>query len=243
MGRITLSHLAELKTELQIIADPVKAAYLPNYFKVHHGGYGEGDQFIGVTVPAQRRLVRKYYLFLSLEELAQLLAENVHEYRLTALLVLVRKFEVAKTFQERQAIVKFYLEQTQFINNWDLVDASADKILGAYLIDKDRTLLQQRARSTNMWEQRIAIIATFTFIRQGQFEDTLKIAAILLTHPHDLIHKAVGWMLREIGKRDFNAEYLFLKQYYPIMPRTMLRYAIEKFEPEQRLAFLKGTIA
>lgn len=237
-----MNYYQTIKDELQQYVDKEKAAFLPRFFKTGPGGYGEGDLFIGITVPNQRKVARKYYRQLPLAVLEQLLHEPVHEYRLTALFMLVYKYEICKTDAEKKAVVDLYLANTACINNWDLVDASADKILGAYLMDRDKDILYDFAGSGNLWKQRIAVIATFHFIKKERYDDTLKIAAILLHHKHDLIHKAVGWMLREVGNRDFAVEFSFLKQHYRQMPRTMLRYAIEKFEEELRQQFLKGLV-
>ena len=237
MNRVEL-----VKQELKGYIDDEKAAFLPRFFKAFKGGYGEGDQFLGIVVPLQRKVARKYYKKISLEEIESLLKEPVHEYRLTALLMLVNKFEKATDEPERKAIVDTYLNNLESVNNWDLVDLSAPNILGAFLFDKDKSILYKMARTPDLWKQRIAILSTFYFIKQGRYDDTLKITEILLTHVHDLIQKAVGWMLREIGKRDFRVEYDFLKLNYRIMPRTMLRYAIERFESELRQKFLKGLI-
>ncbi|NMB02565.1 MAG: DNA alkylation repair protein [Firmicutes bacterium] len=234
--------IAEIKQELDKHRDPEKAAFFPRFFQAGPGGYAEGDQFIGVTVPVQRRIAKQFYREISLEELQVLLGDPIHECRLTALLMLVNKYQRTKTETERKVLVEFYLANTVFINNWDLVDTSADKILGAYLFEKERDLLFELAQSGDLWQQRIAIIATFYFIRQGDFQDTLHLAKLLLHHEHHLIHKAVGWMLREVGNRDFQVEYDFLKEHYQEMPRTMLRYAIEKFNPVLRQDFLKGRI-
>lgn len=231
-----------VKAELDSYKDAAKAEFLPRYFKVTPGGYGEGDQFIGVTVPLQRKVARKYYREASLDEIEILLREPIHEYRLTALFLLVLKYEKAKDEEEQKAIVDLYLNNIPYINNWDLVDASADRILGPYLFEREKDLLYTFARSDHLWKQRIAIITTFHFIRKGQYDDTFNIARILLTNKHDLIHKAVGWMLRETGNRDFAAELSFLKEHYREMPRTMLRYAIEKFEEGLRQQFLKGLV-
>ncbi|NLC11676.1 MAG: DNA alkylation repair protein [Firmicutes bacterium] len=238
-----MGYIEDIKSELRKHADPDKAAFLPKYFNAFPGGYGEGDQFIGVKVPLQRKVARKYYKNISLEELESLLREPVHEYRLTALIMLVNKFQQKKMEEEeRKAIVDFYLRNISYVNNWDLVDSTADKILGAYLFDKEKALLYKLAQSGDLWKQRIAIIATFYFIRNEDYKDTLQIAKILLHHKHDLIHKAVGWALREVGKKNFQLLYNFLKEHYKNMPRTMLRYAIERFEPELRKKFLKGLI-
>lgn len=237
-----LKYLAEIKHDLNRCKNSEKAEFLPKYFNAFPGGYGEGDQFLGIKVPDQRKVAKKYYKSVSLEAVQELLREPFHEYRLTALIMLVYKFEKAKTEREKKEIVDLYLENILYVNNWDLVDSSADKILGAYLMDKDREILYKFARSDHLWKQRIAVISTFYFIRRDDFNDSLEIAKILLRHEHDMIHKAVGWMLREIGKRNFSKEFEFLKVHYQEMPRTMLRYAIEKFEPELREKFLKGYI-
>lgn len=231
-----------IKRELEQYSDPEKAEFMPRFFQTGPGGYAEGDRFLGITVPHLRRAARKFYRQISLEELEALLQDEIHEYRFTALAMLVYKFEKAETPEERREIVHFYLANADFVNNWDLVDASADKTLGAYLYHRDRSVLWELARSGHLWRQRLAVIATFYFIRRGDFAETLQLAEFFLDHEHDLIHKAVGWMLREIGKRDFQVEYAFLREHYRRMPRTMLRYAIEKFDPELRRAFLQGLI-
>lgn len=234
--------IAQIKRELKAQSIPEKAEFFPKFFQAFPGGYGEGDCFLGVMVPAQRKVAQKYYQKIDLTEVEKLLQQPIHEYRLTALFILVNKFQKAKTLQEREEIGQLYWRNLEWVNNWDLVDASADKILGAYLFDKDKDPLYQLARSGHLWKQRVAIISTFYFIKQNQFTHTLEMAKILLHHEHDLIHKAVGWMLREIGKRNFQVEYDFLVEHYKEMPRTMLRYAIEKFEPSLRQKFLKGLI-
>lgn len=227
--------------DLADVSNPEKAALLSRFFQTFPGGYGEGDQFIGVVVPKQRMIAKKYFKQINLPEIESLLRDAVHERRMTALFMLTYKYEKSDEV-EKQAIVDLYLRNTTSINNWDLVDCSAHKILGHYLFDKDRAMLYQLAKSKNLWEQRIAVISTFYFIGKRQYDDAIKISKILLYHPHDLIHKAVGWMLREIGNRDYEVEYRFLAEYYHDMPRTMLRYAIEKFAEPVRQAFLKGTI-
>lgn len=237
-----MDYLTKIQAELETYIEPEKSEFLPKFFNAVPGGYGEGDQFLGIRVPNQRKVARKYYKKISLSTVEQLLQSEYHEHRLTALIILVYKFEKAKSEQDRAEIVDLYLKNLDYVNNWDLVDSSADKILGAYLFDKERKLLYELADSNDLWRERVAIIATFYFIRQGQFTDTLALARKLLNHHHDLIHKAVGWMLREVGKRDFATEYQFLRQHYQSMPRTMLRYAIEKFELELRQQFLKGLV-
>ncbi len=234
----------EVKAELQKYIDPEKAEFLPRFFKTKPGEYGEGDCFIGVVVPDQRKVARMFYQKIKNGELASLLNEPIHEYRLTALFMLVKKFEKAKSLEERRVLVDVYLDNIAGVNNWDLVDSSAPHILGQYLYEKqdERSMLDELADSGNMWKERIAVMATFTFIKKGEYGYTLNLAERFLSHKHDLIHKAVGWMLREIGNRDLGTELGFLKEHYRKMPRTMLRYAIEKFEPLLREDFLKGRV-
>lgn len=234
--------IEKIKSDLAGYVDSEKAEFLPRFFKTGPGEYGEGDRFIGVTVPQQRKVAKAYFKDIGLADIEELLLDEVHEYRLTALFMLVYKYQRAMTEREKKEIVDFYLRNTHRVNNWDLVDSSADKILGEYLFDKEKEILYTLAVSDNLWEQRISVIATYYFIKQSEFQDTLRIAEHLFDHPHDLIHKAVGWMLREVGKRDLETELAFLKKHYEEMPRTMLRYAIEKFEPGLRLKFLKGQI-
>jgi 3-methyladenine DNA glycosylase AlkD len=231
-----------IKDDLNYFADEKKSGFLPQFFKAFPGGYGEGDMFLGVSVPHQRAIARKYFKVISHGETELLLRGVFHEYRLTAIFILVMKYEKAVTEKEKAAIISLYLDNIDFINNWDLVDSSAYKLLGAWLCNRDKEMLYKLAVSDNLWKQRISIISTLYFIRNGFFEDTLKLAFILLNHEHDLIHKAVGWMLREIGNRDQEAEMEFLRKHYRKMPRTMLRYAIEKFDQDLRQGFLKGTV-
>jgi len=231
-----------VKKELNSYINPEKAAFLPKFFQAYPGGYGEGDRFIGVVVPDQRKVARKYCRAISLTELEELIQSEVHEHRLTAVFILVLQYEKSGTEADKKALVDFYLSNISFINNWDLVDSSAYKILGDFLFDRDRSLLYRLAASGNLWQQRTAIIATYYFIKQNFYDDTLKISDLLLSHEHDLIHKAVGWMLREVGNKDFEVEYNYLKNRYRQMPRTMLRYAIEKFEPGLRKKFLAGRV-
>lgn len=220
------------------LKNPEKAKILRRFFKCEKGKYGAGDKFLGIVVPEQRKIVKKYYQIVRIKELEKLLKSKFHEARLTALLMLVEKFSQADK-KTRNQIYKVYLKNTKYINNWDLVDLSAPKIVGGYLLDKDRKILYRLAKSKNLWEKRIAVLATFMFIREKDFTDAIKIAEILLKDNHDLIHKAVGWMLREIGKRNLEAEEKFLRKYYKTMPRTMLRYAIEKFPEGKRRLYLK----
>lgn len=232
----------KIKRELLACSDPKKAEHSKKFFQAYPGGYAEGDCFLGIKVPDQRRVAKAYFKDISLPEVEKLLQEAYHEYRLTALFILTYKYSRAKSEQERKGITELYLRNLAFVNNWDLVDSSAEKILGPWLFDKDRGLLYDLAVSGDLWKQRVAVISTFHFIRQGEFEDTFRLAEMFLDHKHDLIHKAVGWMLREVGNRDLEAEEQFLKKHYKQMPRTMLRYAIEKFDPELRKRYLSGQI-
>jgi len=227
-----------LKSELDALASPTKAAELSRFFKTGKGEYGEGDRFLGIAVPDQRKLAKKF-VSMNFDDIEMLLKTNIHEYRLTALLILTYQFPKSDA-HKREEIFTFYLNHTQWINNWDLVDVTCRQILGVYLLDQERSILYKLARSLNLWEQRIAIISTLEFIKHEQFEDTLKIAEILLNHPHDLIHKAVGWMLREVGKQDRQILKKFLNKHCQQMPRTMLRYAIEHFDQPTRKAYLQG---
>lgn len=218
---------------------PEKAAILSGFFKTGKGEYGEGDRFLGVTVPEQRIIAKKYWKDLPDQELDIMIKSPFHEVRLTSILILVLKYQKATGKAEKKSWVDFYLKNRSWVNNWDLVDSSAHLILGDYLFDKDRSILYDLAKSDILWDQRIAIMSTFCFIRKKDFSDTLKISEILLHHPHDLIHKAVGWMIREIGKRDFETANQFLLKHYQSMPRTMLRYAIEKFDVDAKAFFMK----
>jgi 3-methyladenine DNA glycosylase AlkD len=235
-----LDALVAVKAILGQLSDEKKAANLARFFQVHSGGYGEGDSFIGVTVPDQRAVAKKYYASLSDTAVESLLQESIHEYRLTALFILVLKYEKARSDEAKENLFGIYCRNAEHINNWDLVDSSAPQIVGGHLFSRDRSLLYRLAASGDIWKQRIAILATFFFIKKLQFDDTLKIATLLLNHDHHLIHKAVGWMLREIGNRDFAVERNFIKEHYTQMPRTMLRYAIEKFEAPLRQDILQG---
>lgn len=228
--------LKNLTEELKEIQDPEKAKILLKFFKTGKGQYGEGDIFLGIKVPEQRKIAKKYSS-IPLDDISQLLKSKFHEFRLTSLLILVLKYK-KEDFKRKKEIVEFYLSHMEDINNWDLVDSSAPYILGDFLLDKDKSILYRLAKSDNLWERRIAILSTFAFIKNNQFEDALNISEILLFDKHDLIHKAVGWMLREISKRDDRTEEEFLEKHYRIMPRTMLRYAIEKFDKDKRKFYL-----
>ena len=230
----------EIHTVLEKVADPVIAEHSQRFFKTGRGEYGEGDRFLGIRVPVLRKYVREFQ-GISQAEILQLLSSPFHEERLFALLVFVKAFERGDDAQ-REAIYKLYLDNLSFVNNWDLVDSSASSIVGSWLENKDREVLYRLARSKVLWERRIAIMSTFHFVRNGDFADTFAIAAMLMRDSEDLIHKAVGWMLREIGKRDVVAEKAFLKERYKEMPRTMLRYAIEKFPESERKRYLSGRV-
>ncbi|MEK7503680.1 MAG: DNA alkylation repair protein [Patescibacteria group bacterium] len=236
-----MSEFLKLRKELRSKASPEKAKILRGFFKTDKGEYGEGDVFLGVIVPEIRKIVKKYAA-LKLTDAIRLLHSKIHEERLTALLMMVQKFE---TGRDREKVYRLYLKNTKYINNWDLVDLSAHKIVGEYLRKpfgpaqgKNFSILMKLARSRNFWERRIAVLATFNFIKDHEFTEFLKIAGTLLNDKHDLIQKAVGWMLREVGKRDLKAEERFLKQHYKEMPRTMLRYAIERLPGKKRKWYL-----
>ena len=233
--------LNKIRKELDSLKNKKDAQILQRFFKTGEGEYGEGDVFLGIRVPVQRQVLKKY-LDMDLKDIEFLLRTKIHEYRLIALLILVKKFEEGNE-QIKKKIFNLYLKNTKYINNWDLVDLSAPHIVGAYLLDKPRNILYKLVKSQSLWERRIAILATFAFIKNNETKDTLKIAQILLKDEHDLIHKAVGWMLRELGKRvSQDIEEKFLKRYYKAMPRTMLRYAIERFEESKRKKYLNGKI-
>ena len=212
---------------------------LEKFFQAFPGGYGEGDRFIAVSVPNQRSVSKQYANEATLEDIQILLNSDIHEHRLTALFILVLKYKKAKKFEDREPMALLYLKNIDRFNNWDLVDSSAEYTLGPYIFEtKKFDILDELAESDHLWKQRVSIIATFYLIRQGDYEHTLRIAEKLLNHKHDLIHKAVGWMLREIGNRSIKDELPFLDKYAGTMPRTMLRYAIEKFEPPLREKYL-----
>jgi len=229
---------ARVQSELKSYSSKERAKNLARFFKTGKGEYGEGDRFIGIVVP-NIRIVAKKYEDIPLSQVQILINNNIHEYRLAALLILTYKYIKANSKTKKQ-IVNFYLKNLRFINNWDLVDLSSPKILGMhYYNNPGREVLYKLARSKNLWEKRIAILSTFEFIRNYSFDDSLNIAEILLNDKHDLIHKAVGWMLREIGKRNEKIEKEFLLKHYKTIPRTMLRYAIEKFDNKSKDFFLK----
>ena len=237
--------MKKLKSDLRKASNKEQAEQLARFFKTKPGEYGEGDIFLGIKVPLQRKIAKDAEKRLSVEETLDLLNSKIHDERMVALLVLIEKYEKAKKSnneKEKTNIFNFYLKNAKLnnINNWDLVDLSAPKIIGDFLLDKKqaREVLYKLARSENLWEKRIAIISTFAFIRQRDFQDALKISELLLKDKHDLIHKAVGWMLREIGKKDERLLRKFLKENYHNLPRTTLRYAIEKFDEDERKGWL-----
>jgi 3-methyladenine DNA glycosylase AlkD len=228
--------LQEVREELAALANPDIARHLQLFFRTGPGGYGAGDRFLGVRVPLTRALARRYHA-LPLDDCQRLLQSEWHEARLLALLILVAAYDRGSEAQ-RSAIHELYLASTKHINNWDLVDASAEHIVGRHVRTGDRSILTRLARSPVVWERRIAVLATFHFIKAGEFDETLRIARLLREDDHDLIHKAVGWMLREVGKRDRPALERFLSAHAASMPRTMLRHAIEKLDPESRATWL-----
>ncbi|MDD2274519.1 MAG: DNA alkylation repair protein [Candidatus Pacebacteria bacterium] len=225
--------MVNIEKEIQDKKDPIRAKILSRFFKTGKGQYGEGDIFLGIVVPVQR-IIAKKHKDISLKEVQKLLNSKIHEYRLIALFILIEKYK-----EDKELIYNKYIKNFRNINNWDLVDLTAPKIMGDFLKYKNRDILYSLAISNDLWERRISIIATFAFIKDNDFKDALKISKILLNDKHDLIHKAVGWMLREIGKRDKEVEKEFLNKYYRFMPRTMLRYSIEKFNPREKEFYMK----
>jgi 3-methyladenine DNA glycosylase AlkD len=231
--------LAQLKEELNSLRNPGQAKILQKFFKTRKGEYAEGDIFLGIKVPVQRQIAKKYFS-LNYQEIQELLNNKIHEYRLIALLILIEKYKKSKKDRlEKRKIFEFYIKNTHHINNWDLVDLSAPLILGDFLEREGTDLLIHFAHSKSIWERRISIVSTYPFIKKRRFGETLAISEILLKDEHDLIHKAVGWMLREVGKKNKEVLELFLMQRYHKMPRTMLRYAIEKFPEDERKLWLK----
>ena len=228
--------LTDLISEMQNLYSKERSENSKWFFKTGKGEYGEGDVFLGLSVPEQRKLAKKYK-DLSMSNIQRLLNSKIHEHRLVAGIILVDKYKMAK---KKEEIFNFYLKNAKRFNNWDLVDLTCHKIVGAFLLDKNKKILYNLANSKNLWEKRIAIISTFEFIRNEKFGDSLKIAEILLKDKHDLIHKAIGWMLREIGKKDIAVLKDFLKTNYKKIPRTVLRYSIERFPKNERKMWLKG---
>jgi 3-methyladenine DNA glycosylase AlkD len=231
--------LNQLIKEVKSLENREKAKILMRFFKTGKGEYGEGDVLLGIQVPISRTIVKKYWKNLTLSEVEELIRSPIHEHRLIGLMILVEKYQKSKTTEEKEKIFDFYTKNTKRVNNWDLVDSSADRIIGSHLFEGDKSLLYKLAKSDNIWERRISIISTFYFIKKGKFVDTLKISELLLTDKQDLIHKAVGWMLREMGKRGGELELLgFLDKNHKVMPRTMLRYAIEKLDQETKKKYM-----
>ena len=226
-----------ITSELQALSNAEKREIFPKFFKAGKGEYGEGDRFLGVTVP-NVRAIAKQHKDIALAEIQELIQSEWHEVRLCALLIMVEKSK-KKDEALRQQLFDLYLSQTDRINNWDLVDLSCRFIIGEYLLDKSRDILYQLAQSSLLWDNRIAIVSTYAFIRKGQLEDTYALSDLMMHHPHDLMHKAIGWMLREAGKRNPERLYDYVMSHRADMPRTMLRYAIEKFSPKERAILMK----
>ena len=232
--------MQKIINELRKYSDSKKAKVLQGFFKTGKGQYGEGEVFIGVIMPDIRKVAKKF-VEIELSEVEKLLQTKVHEQRMCALVIGVEKFKKGDE-KIKKEVYDLFFRNMKYINNWDLVDVNIPHVFGAYLFDKDRKILYKLAKSKDLWEKRIAMLSTYYFIRNKDFKDALNIAEILLEDDHDLIHKAVGWMLREVGNMDQTVEEKFLQKYYKKMPRTMLRYAIEKFEEEKRLKYLKGKV-
>ena len=226
-----------ITSELQALTNAEKREIFPRFFKAGKGEYGEGDRFLGVTVP-NIRAIAKLHKDISIEEIRELIRSEWHEVRLCALIIMVEKSK-KKDEALRKELFNLYLSQTKRINNWDLVDLSCRFIIGEYLLDKSRDILYQLAQSSLLWDNRIAIVSTYAFIRKGQLEDTYALSDLMMQHPHDLMHKAIGWMLREAGKRNPERLYDYVMSHRADMPRTMLRYAIEKFSPKERAILMK----
>lgn len=237
-GGSTPASAAAVEAQLESLADPQRAAWTAPYLGAVPGGYGEGDVLLGIPVPAQRRVARGAR-DLPLAEVAKLLASPVHEHRFTALVVLVERYRRASERSERAELSRFYLHHRARVNNWDLVDASAPDLLGGELVGGPRGVLDELAASERLWDRRIAVVATLALIRRGELDGTLALAERLLGDPHHLIHKAIGWMLREVGKRDEAVLVAFLEAHRARMPRTMLRYAVERLSPAQRTALMR----
>lgn len=240
MGTGTRGGLNGLRAELRSLANPTKAKLLAGFFKTGKGEYGEGDVFLGVMVPQTREVAKKYEN-LSFADIRTALASKFHEERLAALLILVHRFQKGGA-AEKKKVYDFYLANADRANNWDLVDLSAHKIVGAWLLDRPKEVLSSLVRSKSLWRRRIAVVATFAFIGAGRFDESFRIADAFINDEHDLIHKATGWMLREVGKRDKAALVAWLKPRHATMPRTMLRYAVERFPEAERKRYLLGQV-
>jgi 3-methyladenine DNA glycosylase AlkD len=240
---MTNNIIKEIKEALAVLSIPEKAEFFPKFFKTGKGEYGEGDLFLGVKVPDQRSVAKEYYAKISLDELSELLSSKYHEHRLTALFMLISKFEKTKDKTVKDEIVDFYLNHLQYVNNWDLVDSSCYKILGRYAFENQRdVLLRKLSVSNEMWHKRIAVVGTMHYVKRDSFDLTKEFVTNNLKHPHDLMHKANGWLLREMGQKNETELIDFLNKNYKEMPRTCLRYAIEKLDEEVRQDYLKGRI-
>lgn len=226
--------------DLKALSSPKLAAHHQVFFKTEKGGYGEGDLFFGLTAPQMKAVVKTYIKDASLEDVKALLYHPYHEARTCGVLILVGRYEKAKTEEDRQQIFDFYVKHLKRANNWDLIDISAYKIIGAHLYGKkDKSLLKKLSLSKNLWEQRASVVSTMYLVKKGELEETFKLAEFFLTHPHDLMHKAAGWLLREAGKQDEKALCRFLDRFAGRMPRTMLRYSLEKMTPEKKAHYMK----
>jgi 3-methyladenine DNA glycosylase AlkD len=235
--------ITEIKSALHDLSVPEKAAFFPRFFKAGKGEYAEGDEFIGVTVPDQRKIAKEFWNRISLKELGSLLSSKTHEHRHCALLMLVAKFEKTKIPEEKEEILRFYLQNKKHINNWDLVDNSCYKILGRHCFEnQDDRILKKLSDEDNLWSQRIAVVSTMYHVKRGEFELMKELVLKNLYHPPDLMHKANGWLPREMGEKDKHELFQFLKTHYHNMPRTTLRYAIEKLDEDVRQDFLKGRV-
>lgn len=236
------SYHNEIEEAMFALQNEEQAGGLMRFFKTGKGDYGEGDRFLGIKVPLTRKVVKQYWQACTEAQVEDMITSPYHEIRLCALLIMVQKYKHAVNDEERKKQVDFYLAHTAYINNWDLVDMSSYEIPGAWYSGRDKQVLYNMARTGSLWEQRIAMVSTMCWVRSGKYEDCLRMADILLHHEHDLIHKAVGWLLREVGKRDEALLKAYLSTRYKGMPRTTLRYAIEKFSSEERIQYLKGQI-
>lgn len=235
--------VGDIKQALKDLSIPEKKEFFPRFFKAGPGEYAEGDEFLGVSVPDQRKIVKEYWNKISLEELAELLSSKIHEHRHTALLIMVSKYEKTKNPAERQEIVDFYLKHRKHINNWDLVDNSCYKILGRHCFEnQDDTILKKLSEEESLWSKRMAVVATMFHVKKGEFDLMKQLVLRNLQHSHDLMHKANGWLLREMGEKNENELLSFLKNHYLQMPRTTLRYSIEKLHENLRQDFLKGRV-
>ncbi|AZB00888.1 DNA alkylation repair protein [Chryseobacterium joostei] len=237
------SIVKEIKEALAVLSIPEKAEFFPRFFKTGKGEYGEGDLFLGVKVPDQRAVAKEYYSRLNLEELSELLSSKYHEHRLTALFMLISKFEKTKENTIKDEVVKFYLNHLKYVNNWDLVDSSCYKILGRYAFEnKKESILRDLSEAEEMWHKRIAVVGTMHYVKKGSYDLTKEFVTRNLKHSHDLMHKANGWLLREMGNKNEKELISYLNIYYKEIPRTCLRYAIEKLDEEVRQDYLKGRI-